>query len=185
LLIQDLTQKQKRTLEFLLENKDHEDDPVFKSKIKELRAGIVAAERQRDRAAKADLARMDLPEARSSWAEARAFARRLENASGEERVHLRRVIIQRIRTVLAEVRFSSNSIAVVVELPGKPRETPFVPMSWMRTIEAKMDGDVERFFFCDKIYTEDPEHAARLGWEPYKPGAGSYLYPMERLPEAG
>lgn len=48
--------------------------------------------------------------------------------------------------MLAEVRFSSNSIAVVVELPGKPRETPFGPMRWMRTIETKTDGDVERFF---------------------------------------
>jgi DNA invertase Pin-like site-specific DNA recombinase len=185
LLIQELTQKQKRALEFLLENKDHEDDPVFELRIRELRAEIVAAERKRDVVAKAELARMDLPAARSSWAEARAFARRLESASDEERVHLRRLIIQRIRTVLAEVRFSSYAIAVVVELPGKPRETPFAPMSWMRTIEARTDGDVERFFVCEKIYTEDPEHAARLGKEPYKPGWGSYLYPMERLPEAG
>ncbi|QAU44099.1 recombinase family protein [Bradyrhizobium guangzhouense] len=185
LLIQDLVRKQKRVVDFLADSKDHEDDPVFDSKIKTLRAEIAAAERDRDLAAKAELSRANLPETRSSWAEARAFARRLDSASDEERVNLRRLIIQRIRTVFVEVRFSSHSIAVVVELPGKPTEMPVGPMTWIRTIESKIDEKTQRYFICDKIYTDDPEHAVRMGREPYTPGAGSFLYPMDRLPEAG
>jgi hypothetical protein len=180
LRIQELMQKEKRALQFLLENKDHEDDPVFEERIRELRAEIVAAERKRDAAAKAEMTRIDLPTTKSSWSAAGAFAQRLENARDEELIRLRRMIIQQLRTALAEVRFSNYSIEVVVELPGKPTEEsyPFGPISWIRSIESKIEDDVERYFMCDKIYTEDPEYAARMGKAPYKPGSGSYPHPF-------
>jgi hypothetical protein len=105
--------------------------------------------------------RPDLPAIESAFASMRDFAERLAAASDDERLHIRRMMMQQLRTAFAEIRFLDHEIQALIPLPGKPSSLTG-PFGLPRPIEMKKINNGERYYLRHTIYIDDPDYLASI-----------------------
>jgi hypothetical protein len=156
-----LEEKLKNAIDFVFEHPELKNDPTVGARVRDWKKQVDVAKAERDAALRAEVTRPDLEAAKENWKAARSFSERIRTAGGDELVELRRKLILQLRSTLAEVRFSSLSIHVSIELPSRPKEIIGPPTGLMfeeRTVEG-----IDRYFLLHLVYTEHPGVLRRLG----------------------
>jgi hypothetical protein len=115
-----------------------------------------------DEAAAAERSRPHLPTIQSALESFADLVSKLANSTAEEKVRLRTVIIQQLRTAFAEIRFGRHSIVGLVELPEKPKSMKgFFGMP--NPIAVRKTDGLERYFLRHAFFSDHPEELADLG----------------------
>jgi DNA invertase Pin-like site-specific DNA recombinase len=146
-----------KLLDELLANEDPRRAAALRERETTLLGEVAALEKVRHVAAQERRRRPDLPAIESAFAAMRDFAARLSAAGEGKRVHIRRVMMQQLRTAFAEIRFLDHEIQGLIPLPGKPGSLTG-PFGMPRPIEVKKVGNGERWFLKHTIYIDDPQY---------------------------
>jgi hypothetical protein len=134
----------------------------YKTLAETLNDKIDEVRKQRDEAAAAERSRPHLPTIQSALESFADLVSKLANSTAEEKVRLRTVIIQQLRTAFAEISFGRHSIVGLVELPEKPKSMKgFFGMPKPIQVRAIKDKQ-PRYFFRHAFFSDHPEELADL-----------------------
>lgn len=164
--------RRQKAYDALMEYEDRDKDGFLRAQLQKCMDDLDDAEKQLDAAIRAERQKPDLPTTQNAINAVAEFGRLLQEASDEERIHIRRMIMQQLRAAFCEVRFSKHTIVVLIALPGKPwmKTTLGIP----RPIEVQQEGAVERYYLRHLIYTDNPEYLEEISNGEAEPGAASY-----------